>query len=270
MIKYCTKCLLPETKPDLHIDENGVCYACRSFLERKDVDWTVRKEELMTLLNKYRSKDGSNYDCIIPVSGGKDSFYQVIKMLEYGMKPLCVNASTDQLSELGRKNLTNIRKLGVDVVEYCSNPVVRRKINRVTLKQVGDIAWPEHVTIFTIPVRLAVQFNIPLLIWGENSQNEYGGPAADAKKNYLDRRWLEEYGGLLGMRVSDLIEQEGFSAQDMLPFTYPDDESLKRVGVTGLFLGHYIPWDGYTNALVVIYTSLSPLTSTGTPAFNGG
>ncbi len=129
-------------------------------------------------------------------------------------------------------------------------PLVRRRINKLALEQVGDISWPEHVAIFTIPVRMAVQFNVPLLIWGENSQNEYGGPAANADDNVLTRRWLEEFGGLLGLRVSDLIGREGIEQKHLIQYTYPTDDELKRVGVTGLFLGHYIPWDGYHNAQV--------------------
>ncbi|MGE0605042.1 MAG: hypothetical protein AB7O46_14780, partial [Xanthobacteraceae bacterium] len=150
----------------------------------------------------------------------------------------------------GRKNIENIKNLGVDYMEFSPNPVVRRKLNRFGLTEVGDISWPEHVGIFTIPVRAAVQFNVPLIIWGENSQNEYGGPAAAAKDNVLNRRWLEEFGGLLGLRVSDLIGIDGLSAKDLIPYNYPSDEDLKRVGVTGLFLGYYLPWDGYSNALI--------------------
>ncbi len=113
----------------------------------------------------------------------------------------------------------------------------------------GDISWPEHVGIFTIPVRAAVQFNVPLIVWGENSQNEYGGPAAAAEDNVLTRRWLEEFGGLLGLRVSDLSGCDGVEPRHLLPYHYPTDEELQRVGVTGLFLGYYLPWDGLSNAL---------------------
>lgn len=202
-------------------------------------------------MDKYKSKDGSNWDCIIPVSGGKDSTYQVLKMLELGMNPLCVTATTCDLSDIGRKNIENIKSLGVDYVEFTSNRIVRAKLNRLGLKQVGDISWPEHIGIFTMPVRSAVQFNVPLIIWGENSQNEYGGPATASENNALDRRWLEEFGGLLGMRLTDLVGVDGIEKRQLNPFTYPTDEELKKVGVTGLFLGYYIPWDGYTNALIV-------------------
>ncbi|MBM3145926.1 MAG: N-acetyl sugar amidotransferase [Chloroflexi bacterium] len=250
MIRYCKRCIMPETKPDLYIDEEGVCAACRSFEQRMEVDWADRKQKLLAILDRYKSVNGGNYDCIIPVSGGKDSHFQTIRMLELGANPLCVTASTDMLSDIGRHNIENIKKLGVDYIEVTTNPVVRRKINRLGLTQVGDISWPEHVTIFTIPVRIAVQMNIPLIVWGENSQNEYGGPAGAAENDVLTRRWLEEFGGLLGLRVSDLVGQDGIESQHLMQYTYPSDEELARVGVTGIFLGYYVPWDGYSNALI--------------------
>lgn len=248
-IQYCRRCIMPETKPDLQIDAAGVCSACRSFERRGEVDWEARQAELRRILDRYRSPNRSQYDCLIPVSGGKDSHYQALRMLELGMNPLCVTATTDKLSPLGRRNIENLKLLGVDYLEVTANPVVRRRINRLALTQVGDISWPEHVAIFTIPVRVAVQCGIPLIIWGENSQNEYGGPAAAAEHHTLTRRWLEEFGGLLGLRVSDLVGREGIEPQHLIPYTYPADEDLQRVGVTGLFLGYFLPWDGYQNAL---------------------
>ncbi len=241
---------MPDSKPDLSLDGDGVCSACKSFELRKEIDWEQRHKELLKILDRYRSSNTSNWDCIVPVSGGKDSTYQVVRMLQLGLNPLCVTSSTCDLSLIGRKNIENLKRLGVDCFEFSPNPLVRAKLNRIGLLQVGDISWPEHVGIFTIPVRVAVQFNVPLIVWGENSQNEYGGPAAAAENNILSRRWLEEFGGLLGMRVSDLMGQEGLQARDLLPYTYPADEDLQRVGVTGLFLGHYIPWDGLSNALI--------------------
>lgn len=249
MIRYCRRCVMPETKPDLHIDPEGVCSACRYFESRKEVDWDARRKELLRILDQYRSKDGRNYDCIVPVSGGKDSTYQTLRMLELGMNPLCVTSTTDMLSDVGRKNIENLKRRGVDYIEVSTNPVVRRKVNRLALRTVGDISWPEHVTIFTIPVRIAVQLSIPLIVWGENSQHEYGGPAGAAENRVLNRRWLEEFGGLLGLRVSDLPGQEGIEPRNLIQYTYPTDEELKRVGATGIFLGYYLPWDGYMNAL---------------------
>lgn len=249
-IRYCKRCVMPDTKPDLHLDEEGICNACRSYQNRAVVNWDERYQELVALLEKYRSNNGDNWDCIIPVSGGKDSTYQVLRVLQLGLNPLCVTSTTCDLSAIGYRNIENLRQLGVDHIEISPNPKIRAKLNRIGLKQIGDISWPEHVGIFTIPVRAAVQFNIPLIIWGENPQNEYGGPAAAAENNVLTRRWLEEFGGLLGMRVSDLVGQEGIRTKDIIHYSYPTNEELSRVGVTGIFLGHYIPWDGMSNALI--------------------
>lgn len=250
MITYCRRCVMPSTKPDLQLDAEGVCNACRNYEHRKEIDWEGRKNELQKILDKYRNTDGSNWDCIVPVSGGKDSTYQVIRVLQLGMNPLCVTSTTCDLSSIGRKNIENLKQLGVDYVEFSPNPKVRAKLNRIGLEQVGDISWPEHVGIFTIPVRAAVQFNIPLIIWGENSQNEYGGPAAASESNTLTRRWLEEFGGLLGLRVSDVVGMENITNHHLIPYTYPSDNELARVGVTGLFLGYYLPWDGLSNAII--------------------
>jgi N-acetyl sugar amidotransferase len=250
MIRYCTRCVMPNTKPDLKFAGDGVCSACHNFEKRENIDWKKRREELESILKPYRKNDGSNWDCIVPVSGGKDSHFQVICVLQLGLNPLCVTATTCDLSTIGRKNIENMKNLGVDYVEFSPNKRIRRILNRIGLTHVGDISWPEHVGIFTIPVRAAVQYNVPMIIWGENSQNEYGGPAQAAKNNVLDRRWLEEFGGLLGLRVTDLISMEGIKMRHLIPYTYPNDDELKRVGVTGLFLGYYLPWDGYANALL--------------------
>lgn len=249
-IQYCNRCLYPETKPDLLLDSEGVCNGCRNFENRASVDWIKREKELTEILGHYRSKNKSNYDCIVPVSGGKDSTYQVVMMLERGMNPLCVTASTDKLSEIGRRNIENIKSLGVDYIEVSTNPVVRRRINRLALRQIGDISWPEHVTIFTIPARIAVQMNIPLIIWGGNPQNELGGPQSATNSNKMQRGWLEEFGGMLGLRVSDLPGMDGIEEEHLIQYTYPSDEDMQRVGVTGLFLGYYLPWDSHNNTLL--------------------
>jgi len=248
MLKYCVRCLYPDSKPDLFIDVEGVCSACRSFEQRKAIDYPKRKQELLAILEKYRSKDGSNYDCIVPGSGGKDSTFQALQIRELGFNPLIVTVTTDHLTDIGRNNIENLKNQGFDYLEVTSNPVIRRKINKFCLETVGDISWPEHLLIFTVPIRIAVQLGIPLLIWGENSQHEYGGPAGTENASVLDRRWLEEFGGLNGLRVSDVQEMIEASPKDMIQYQYPSDSELKRVGVTGLFLGYYLPWDGAANA----------------------
>ena len=243
---------MPNSKPDLFFDNKGVCSACNNFSNRKKINWDNKKKELSKILNNYKDKNSTNWDCIVPVSGGKDSTYQVLKMIELGLNPLCVTATTCDLTTIGRSNIDNIKKLGVDLIEMSPNPIIRSKLNRIGLTQLGDISWPEHVGIFTIPVRAAVNYKVPLIIWGENSQNEYGGPASSTENNILNRRWLEEFGGLLGMRVSDMIGFDGIEKKHLINYIYPSDDELSEIGVTGIFLGHYLPWDGLSNALVSI------------------
>ena len=258
MLIYCTHCLLPSTKPDLVFDDKGKCAACSSYDNRTNINWESRRREFIDITHKYKSKNNI-WDCIVPVSGGKDSTAQVLKVLEVGLNPLCVTATTCDLSEIGRRNIENIKNLGVDYVEFSPNPVVRRKLNRIGLFEVGDISWPEHVGIFTIPVRAAVQYKVPLIVWGENSQNEYGGPAAASDSSILNRRWLEEFGGLLGLRVSDLSDLYGIKENELIPYNYPSDIELAEVGVTGVFLGHYFKWDGLANYILAQANGFSSL-----------
>ncbi|MBS5113600.1 MAG: N-acetyl sugar amidotransferase [Coprobacillus cateniformis] len=249
-IRYCKKCLFPETKPGLEFNEDQICTACQNYDDRSHIDWDERKKELMNILEKYKNKKENNWDCIIPVSGGKDSIYQVVKMLEFGMNPLCVNVAPCGPTDIGRKNMDLIKELGVDVLEFTTNRKLRKKLNKIGLIEVGDITWAEHAAVFTVPITVAVNYNIPLIIWGENSQNEYGGPVADSQKNVLTREWLLKWGGLLGLDSQILIEKYDVKKSELIPFEYPSDDELNRVGVTGIFLGYYIPWNSFSNFLI--------------------
>jgi len=241
-LKYCTKCVMPDTKPELTFDEEGVCNACRAHERKSDsINWKAREDEFMALVDANKKNDG--YDILIPVSGGKDSTYQVIKALELGLKPLCVCFEPTIPTPIGKENLQNLQDLGVDLILVKKDPKVYKSMVIEGFKTLGDNEWPDHVGIFTVPAHFAVKFNIPLLLWGENSQFEYGGPAASQENKHLNRRWLEEFGGLLGYRVEDMIGVEGITQKDLYLYTYPSDEEIERVGVTGLFLGHYFSWD---------------------------
>lgn len=251
MLKYCKLCIMPSSRPEQVFNEDGICDACLSISEKyNDVDWEKRDKEFREILDRYRG-DGSNYDCIIPVSGGKDSVYQALTMRdEYGMSPLCVNHLPCDLTEIGWKNLIFMRDLGFDVVHIGANRKSYREMVRVGFFKLGDCCWPEHIGIFTTPFKVAVQYKVPLIIWGENSQFEYGGPASKKKNNILDRNWLEQF-QMLGYRISDLIH-DGINLNDIKTFIYPSDEELKEVGVTGLFLGHYKKWDSSANTELAV------------------
>ena len=244
-MRYCKACLFPETKPDLFFNEQGVCSACVSSIQKKtEIDWNNREKEFFEIINKYKKQPNEiGYDCLIPV-GGKDSTYQAYFMKEVcGLNPLCVCFETTSITELGQQNLDNISKMGIDVIYFKKNYEVYKTMVIEGFKRVGDEMWPNHIGIFTIPVNIAVKFNIPLIIWGENPQQEYGGPLEAVENKYLNRKWLEEFGGLIGNRIQDMIGINGLTEKDLTPYFYPSDEEIEKVGVVGLFLGHYFFWD---------------------------
>ncbi|MCK5163236.1 MAG: N-acetyl sugar amidotransferase [Desulfobacula sp.] len=241
-MRFCTKCVMPDTKPDLHFDDEGVCDACRSQEAKNDrINWEKRKKEFLSIVDMY--KKNHDYDCVIGVSGGKDSTYIVIKVLELGLNPLCICFEPTIPTKVGRKNLENLNGLGVDLIHIKRNPVIYKKLAKEAIKRVGDPEWQNHLGIFTVVPHFAIKFNIPLIIWGESPQIEYGGPAASKTRHILDRQWLEEFGGLLGNRISDMIGVDGITKRDLSLYYYPEEEDIKRVGVTGLFLGYYFKWD---------------------------
>lgn len=245
-VRYCKNCLFPETKPDLHFTDEGICSACIAAASKdKGIDWEQRAEDFHTIIDKFRLKnDEIGYDCLIPVSGGKDSTYQAYFMKEVcGMNPLCVCFETTKVTELGQRNLDNVAKMGIDVIHFKKNYNAYRSMVKEGFIRVGDEMWPNHIGIFTIPINIATKFKIPLIIWGENPQQEYGGPIESIEKNKLTRRWLEEFGGLLGNRIQDMIGVDGLTAKELTPYFYPSDEELKETGITSLFLGHYFFWD---------------------------
>lgn len=244
-VRFCSKCVYPETKPDLFFDDEGVCSACVAAEEKhEEIEWEKREKDFFEIIEDYKVKGSTGYDCLIPVSGGKDSTYQAYFMKYVcGLNPLLVCFETTAVTDVGRENLDNLSKMGMDLIHFKKNHEVYRKMVVESFKRIGDEMWPNHIGIFTVPINLAVKFNIPLVIWGENPQQEYGGPLDTIKNNVLNRRWLEEFGGLLGNRIQDMIGVDGITEKELTPYFYPSDEDIERVGVTGLFLGHYFFWD---------------------------
>ena len=244
-MKYCKKCLYPDTKPQLVFNDDGICSACTNRKTKESIDWDKKREEFVKILDKYSSKDSSNYDCIIPVSGGKDSTYQTYVMKEeFGLNPLVVNFHPLDQTNIGKKNLENLKKIGVDCIEFSPNPNVYQKLARYGLSELGDFQWPEHIGIFTVPVQIAVKYKIPLIIWGENPQFEYGQPTDINKDTILDREWNEKNGGYFLDKIKpEHMTKYGFEVKDLKPYLYPSDDEIKKVGVTGVFLGTYIKWD---------------------------
>ena len=259
-IKYCKKCIIPETRPNTEIGKDGLCSGCRYYLYRDEINWKNRENEFFKIIENYKNKNKSNYDCIIPASGGKDSTYQVLKVLDLGLKPLVITISTDWLTDIGRHNIENIKSFGVDYIEYTPNKKIRKKINKFALQTVGDITWTEEMAISCSVTRFAIKMSVPLVVWGENSENENGGPEknSDFLENNIQKHnqeWFEEFGGTNGLRSSDILHahiEDDINEIDLLPYKFPSKEEFGDKQVDGIFLGYFFPWDGERNAEVAI------------------
>ena len=242
-MRYCQECILPDTRPNLKLNEKGVCNACETHKRRTGIDWNAREQAFQKVVEhaKARSK---GYDCLIPVSGGKDSTWQVVKCLEYGLKPLAVTWKPPARTEIGRKNLENLIHLGVDHIDYQISPQVERKFLYEALSRLGAPGLPMHMALFNIPLKIAVKFGIPLVVWGENSAFEYGSPDESFIGFQLDSRWLRQFGVMHGTTAKDWVS-ESLTEKDLTPYFGPSDEELEKAGVLAIFLGYYFPWDPY-------------------------
>lgn len=253
-MKFCTICVTPSTRPDLEFSEDGICDACQMAMKKrgegaKPIDWEARAKQFGELVDKYRSPDPSKYDCIVPVSGGKDSTYQVHIVKErYGLRPLCICFEPTLPIPLGRKNLDMLNRMGVDLIHVKRNPIVYEKLVLEAFKRVGDPEWPNHLGIWSTPYRYAAAFDIPLIIWGEGRMEFAGTEFIDERHlRELDEDWAHDYGCLNGLRAEDFIDGEtGLTEFDMQMYAFPAKEKLAAIGgnkgCTGLFLGYFFNW----------------------------
>lgn len=245
-MQYCVKCVYPAaTGHRLTFDEQGVCSGCRVAATKEKINWQEREATLKELAERYRSKDGSNYDCIIPVSGGKDSYFQthyVTKVL--GLKPLLVTYHGNNYTEEGERNLQRMRHVfDADHIIFRPSEALIIKMNRLCFKKMGDMNWHNHCGIYTYPVQIAVKHKIPLLLWGEHGTLDLVGMFSFDDFPEMSARDRLEH-GLRGFDWYDMInEEEGIREQDLLWAKYPTDEELESSGVRGLYLGNYVDWD---------------------------
>ncbi len=245
-MKYCARCVYPANSAvPLTFDEQGVCSGCRVNEEKDQIDWQQRRKLLKEILQEYKAKNKGPYDCIIPVSGGKDSHFQthLIKH-EFGLNPLLVTFNHEFNTQRGIRNLTNlIRKLKVDNIRFTPNPDLIRRLSKYSLEKMGDIAWHSHCGIYTFPVQIAVKYKIPLIIWGEQGFMDLGGMFSHYDMVEMTNKHRVEH-GLRGYDAKDMVSRKyGIILKDLSWAVYPSDEELEEVGVRGIYLGNFMPWD---------------------------
>jgi len=233
---------MPITNEGMQFDEMGICLACRSSEEKMHINWVERQKQLKEILENYKKKSGDNYDCIIPISGGKDSFFQLHVLTKvYNMKPLAVTFSHNWFSKIGWRNLWHsLETFNVDHIIYTPNRKLINQLAKKSLKGIGDPCWHCHAGVGSFPLQVAVRFKIPLLIWGE-SIAEHSGRAT-----YFNpiRKFDREYFIKVSAKIyPDEMVGDGITRKDLCLFQIPTVEDIEKLGVVGIHLGDFMFWD---------------------------
>lgn len=247
-MKYCRRCILPDTRPGITLDKSGLCSACQGHDDKEHkIDWLARAAAFEEVV-EWALGRGDGYDCIVPVSGGKDSWYQIIKAQDHGLNVLGVTWRTPARTEIGQRNVdAMIERLGIDHIDFAINPDVERRFMKAAYERLGATGLPMHMALFAIPIRLAVQMRIPLIIWGENAQLEYGGNEAERLATRLDAAWLAKHGCLQSTRAADWVGAEGLTDSDLAAYQFPEDPDFE---VRSIFLGAFFKWNSFENAKI--------------------
>ncbi len=249
-ISYCKRCIMPNSRPRITFDEDGICNACRNAEEKwKDVDWNARKEEFLQLIEPFRSKNGY-WDCIVPWSGGKDSSSIAYKLkFEFGMNPLLVTFSPQIPNEVGNHNREALIQLGFDHVFFRPNQKVHRKLARRFFIERGNhkVAWDAGIN--AIPVKVAVDFNIPLIFYAEHGESEYGGKVLRVESQKF-RDFTEVIEHQIGDDPCNWVDEE-ITLNDLNPYIYPKIERVRKAGVKALYFAYFFKWSSYENYLYI-------------------
>lgn len=246
-MKYCSRCVMPDTRPGIQFNKEGVCQACLNYEMRKEIDWDSRFEELRILCEAHKKRTGNNeYNCLIAVSGGKDSHFQVHVMRELmGMNPLLVTVEDNfPMTKAGKHNLRNISEVfGCDLISLKPNIRAHKKVTRITFEKYGKPTWYIDRLIYTYPLHMAIKFGIPLVVYGENISYEYGGlndEETPSAKNQICNGVASE------ISFDELLCKE-VTENNLTLLKAPDAEEMDSMSLEPVYLSYFVPWNSYAN-----------------------
>ena len=241
------------TRPRITFDENGSCNACNWKEEKKELDWGARQEELNQLLDKYRSSNGKGFDCIVPVSGGKDGTYVAYTLKhKYGMNPLAVTVRPALSLELGDENLSNFIASGYNHIHISPDANIMQKLNKLGFVEKGFPYYGWLIAIKTAVIQTAMNFGIPLIFYGEDGEVEYGG-STESKYNplydieYMKRVYFE---GGYDKVFEEILKQEDVQEGDLAFWNFPSDEQVAESQLAFTHWSYFESWDSYRNYVV--------------------
>lgn len=253
-IQWCSRCVYPSSSAvPLIFDEDGVCSGCRVAAQKDEIDWQSRMELLLEVIEPYRKSSG--YECIVPVSGGKDSYFQVHFVKEkLGLKPLLVTYNGNNYLDVGWRNLMRMKSaFNVDHIVVSPSIDMLIRLNRLGFRKTGDMNWQNHCGIFTVPIQIAVRYNIPLMFWGEHGYTETGGMLSHYDLPEFTLRYRVDQ-GLRGYDWYDFVgdPEDPIGEDELECFKYPSDDDIRRVGVRGLHIGSFHNWDPNAHTKLVM------------------
>ncbi len=251
-MKYCKKCLQPDTRPGIQFDAQQVCGACRYQEEMEQIDWPARERELRDIAATAKKKAQEwhvSYDCVIGVSGGKDSTFQACYARDkLGLHPLLVNCAPDEMTDVGRHNIDNLYHLGFDIVSIHPNPDVCKQLARKTFLEKGNIVVASEYCLWASAYIMADKFNIPLIIQGENAALTLG--TSKIQETTGDAYSVLQLDTLHGAQIKELLQgEDNLSLDDVFFYRFPDVTAMRQRGIQAVFLQYYAKeWSQNANA----------------------
>ncbi len=245
MVRYCKTCLMPDTRPRIVFDADGVCNACHTAHRKKDIDWGRRRSEFLDLVERFRPSSGP-YDCIVPWSGGKDSSAIAYRLkFEFGLNPLLVTFSPLMPDDVAAHNRETLIRLGFDHLMVRANQKVSRRLSRRFFIERGDPKIHWNAGVNAVPVQVATKYKIPLIFYAEHGESEYGGRVLSE-----DHLKIRDFAEVLEHQVGDNPENwldDEIDERDLAPYVYPDLGEIEEVGVKALYFGYFFRWSMLDN-----------------------
>ena len=251
-MRYCKRCLQPDTRPNVVFDDEQICFACRYEESKATIDWAAREAELKSIAEEAKAeavKRGNIYDCVIGVSGGKDSTFQALYARDrLGLNPLLINCAPDEITEIGRHNLDNLNNQGFDIITIRPNPIIAKKLARKSFFERGNIIAASEYCLWASTYIMSVRFNIPLIIQGENAALTLG--AAKNQEPTGNAFSVTQLDTLSQQKVEDFIDlSENITEKDLFFYKIPSVDEMKAQGTKAIFLQYYTKeWSQVTNA----------------------
>ena len=251
MLYYCKECVLPNTKPYIKFSQN-ICSACsfhkkkNSLKRKKGIDWNKRKKEFLKLIKDIKKKNSPTFDVCVPVSGGKDSITQVSYLLNKGLRILCINIDYGIKTKIGEENLNCIPKMGASLISYRPNIVVQKKIIKKSFEDFGDPDLMSHCLLHALPIRIAINFKIPMVFLGENAAYEYSGEN-DLDEKKMSKKWFNHYASNSGLSPKKFAKIYNIPYKTMKVYDLPSNKDLRKT--TAVFCSYFFKWSSEKNLI---------------------